>query len=58
MEEIGTIVFGGSPGQKSLMHADQKNSLKKKKKELIVVWTRKMFSGFSAFKEPCSDNPV
>ena len=27
MEEIGTIAFGGSPGQKSLMHANQESSL-------------------------------
>lgn len=27
MDEIGTIAFGGSPGQKCLMHADQKSSL-------------------------------
>lgn len=27
MEEKGTIAFGGSPDQKSLMHADQKGSL-------------------------------
>lgn len=27
MEETETIAFGGSPGQKSLMHGDQKSSL-------------------------------
>lgn len=27
MEDIATVAFGGSPGQKSLMHANQKSSL-------------------------------